>query len=87
MKFPLLILVLQGAASGTVPLPNSASSEENEVMFAQRNLGTTFYGLQMERTLVLKIRVTRDFMVGKIQEMQQFLGLNVTGNWMHLLWQ
>lgn len=87
MKFPLLILVLQGAASGAVPLPNSASSEENEVMFAQRYLGTTFYGLQMVRTLVLKIRVTRDFMVGKIQEMQQFLGLNVTGNWMHLLWQ
>lgn len=39
----------------------------------------TFYGLQMERIQVLKLRVISDVMVGKIQKMHQFLGLNVSG--------
>lgn len=54
MKFLYLILVLQAAASGAVPLPNPSSPGENDVVFAQKYLGT-FCGLQKERTLVLKI--------------------------------
>lgn len=38
-----------------------------------------FYGLVMDTLPTTKMKVSRDFMEDKIQEMQQFLGLKVTG--------
>ncbi|XP_004469576.2 macrophage metalloelastase [Dasypus novemcinctus] len=78
MKFLLLILVLQVTASGSVPLTRDAKAEENEVTFAQRYLGT-FYDLHMEDIPKTKMGVHENLMENKIQEMQQFLGLRVTG--------
>uniref|UniRef100_A0A8D2BY11 Matrix metallopeptidase 12 n=1 Tax=Sus scrofa TaxID=9823 RepID=A0A8D2BY11_PIG len=77
MKFLPLILVLQVTAVGAVPL-NDLSPEENHVVFAQKFLGK-FYGLTIETTPMTKIKVNGHSMEDKIQEMQQFLGLNVTG--------
>ncbi|XP_057606949.1 macrophage metalloelastase [Hippopotamus amphibius kiboko] len=78
MKFLLLVLVLQVAASGAAPLTNYSGPEENDVVFAQRYL-VNFYGLEIEATPMTKMKVNRDSMEEKIQEMQQFLGLKVTG--------
>ena len=78
MKFLLLILVQQVAASGAVPLTNNTSPSESYVVFAQRYL-ISFYGLKMETIPMTKMKVNRNFMENKIQEMQQFLRLKVTG--------
>uniref|UniRef100_A0A8C2RKQ5 Matrix metalloproteinase-14 n=1 Tax=Capra hircus TaxID=9925 RepID=A0A8C2RKQ5_CAPHI len=78
MKFLLLILALQVTASGTAPLTNYPSLEENDVAFAQRYLAN-FYGLEMETTPMTKMKVNRNTMENKIQEMQKFFGLKVTG--------
>ncbi|XP_042761113.1 macrophage metalloelastase [Panthera leo] len=78
MKFPLLMLVLQATASGAVPLTNSTGSEENDVLFAERYL-ETFYGFVMDGVPVTKMKVSLNLMKNKLQEMQQFLGLKVTG--------
>ncbi|KAM9079877.1 LOW QUALITY PROTEIN: macrophage metalloelastase-like [Megaptera novaeangliae] len=77
MRFLLLILVLQVTASGAAPLTDYSSPEENDVVFVQRYL-VTFYSLEMETTPMTKMKVNRNFMEDKIQEMQ-FLGLKVTG--------
>ncbi|XP_004427451.1 PREDICTED: macrophage metalloelastase [Ceratotherium simum simum] len=77
MKF-LLLLVLQAAVSGAVPLTNNTGPGESDVVFAQRYL-VDFYGLEMETIPTAKMKVNRNFMEDKIQEMQQFLGLKVTG--------
>ncbi|XP_027435512.1 macrophage metalloelastase [Zalophus californianus] len=71
------VLFGQVTASGTVPLVNSTDSENN-VTYAQRYL-ENFYGFVMDRIPTTKMKVNRDFMEDKIQEMQQFLGLKVTG--------
>eukprot|EP00069_Balaena_mysticetus_P015451 bmy_22508T0 len=65
-------------ASGAAPLTNYSSPEENDVVFVQWYL-VTFYNLEMETTPMTKMKVNRNFMEDKIQEMQQFLGLKVTG--------
>ncbi|OWK17684.1 MMP12, partial [Cervus elaphus hippelaphus] len=65
-------------ASGAAPLTNYPSPEESEVAFAQRYLAN-FYGLEMETTPMTKMKVNRNIMENKIQEMQQFFGLKVTG--------
>lgn len=46
--------------------------------FFQRYLAN-FYGLEMETTPMTKMKVNRNVMEDKIQEMQQFFGLKVTG--------
>uniref|UniRef100_A0A8C3YG22 Matrix metallopeptidase 12 n=1 Tax=Catagonus wagneri TaxID=51154 RepID=A0A8C3YG22_9CETA len=78
MKFLPLILVLQVTAAGAAPLTNDSSPEENDVVFAQNYLGK-FYGLKIEITPMTKMKVNGHSMEDKIQEMQQFLGLKVTG--------
>ncbi|KAM9658990.1 LOW QUALITY PROTEIN: macrophage metalloelastase [Trichechus inunguis] len=78
MKFLLLIPVLQATASGAVPLFPVENLEENELMFAEKYL-ETFYDFHMEKTPMIKMKFTENFMENKIQEMQQFLGLNMTG--------
>ncbi|XP_070283008.1 macrophage metalloelastase [Myotis yumanensis] len=75
MKFLLLILVLQAIAPGAVSRINS---KEKNVAFAQRYL-KRFYGFNMGAISATKMKVNENFMENKIQEMQQFLGLNVTG--------
>ncbi|XP_024430376.2 macrophage metalloelastase [Desmodus rotundus] len=71
MKFFLLILVLQAvAAPGAASL---ISSEEHNNNIAN------FYNLNLEITPKAKMKVNTNFMEKKIQEMQQFLGLNMTG--------
>ncbi|TKC37352.1 hypothetical protein EI555_003673, partial [Monodon monoceros] len=65
-------------ASGAAPLTDYSSSEENDVVFAQRYL-VNFYSLEMKTTPMTKMKVNRNFIEDKIQEMQQFLGLKVTG--------
>ncbi|XP_037694660.1 macrophage metalloelastase [Choloepus didactylus] len=77
MKFLLLILVLQVTASGSVPLARDTNAEENDVVFAQRYLGA-FYDFHMKNVPVTK-EANGNLMENKIQEMQQFLGLKVTG--------
>ncbi|XP_062950277.1 macrophage metalloelastase-like [Cynocephalus volans] len=77
MKFLLLTLVLQVTVSGAVPLTNSIILKDDDVAFAERYLGT-FYGLEVDRTPMTKMKDDRNF-EKKIQEMQQFLGLKVTG--------
>ncbi|XP_045873746.1 macrophage metalloelastase isoform X2 [Meles meles] len=69
-------LLAQVSASGTAPPANASSSKDN--VFAQWYL-EKFYGLMMNRLPTTKMKVSRDFMEDKIQEMQQFLGLKVTG--------
>ncbi|KAM9221757.1 macrophage metalloelastase [Dugong dugon] len=78
MKFLLLIPVLQATASGAVPLFPDENLEENELMFAEK-YSETFYDFHMEKTPMIKMKFTENFMENKIQEMQQFLGLNMTG--------
>ncbi|KAM7086869.1 macrophage metalloelastase [Molossus nigricans] len=75
MKFLLLILVLQVTAPGAVSLE---TSKENNVTYAQSFL-KTFYALKEENILRTKLKASDDNMENKIKEMQQFLGLNVTG--------
>ncbi|XP_019490265.1 PREDICTED: macrophage metalloelastase-like [Hipposideros armiger] len=77
MKFLLLILVLQVTASGTVPLREHTSTEEN-VEFAVRYL-TNYYDFTLKESPSIKMKVNNNYMENKIQEMQQFLGLKVTG--------
>ncbi|XP_076969236.1 macrophage metalloelastase [Tamandua tetradactyla] len=77
MKFLLLILILQVIASGSVPLTRETNAEENDVDFAKRYLGA-FYDLDME-TLPTTKKANGNLMQMKIQEMQQFFGLEVTG--------
>lgn len=87
MKFLLLILVLQAAASGVVPLSNSTSLEENDVLFAQRYLGT-FYGLLMETTPMLKWESLATSWWAKSRKCGiSSWGLMWPGSWMPLLWQ
>ncbi|XP_045433728.1 macrophage metalloelastase [Pipistrellus kuhlii] len=75
MKFLLLILVLQASAPGVVSRINP---KENNVLFAERYL-KHFYGFNMRGISKTKEKVNEKFMENKIQEMQQFLGLTVTG--------
>ncbi|XP_045411378.1 macrophage metalloelastase [Lemur catta] len=76
MKFLLFILVLQVTASAALPLSSNTSLEENDLVFAEMYL-EKFYGLEMET--IPKMKLNRNFMEAKIREMQQFLGLQVTG--------
>ncbi|KAF6104801.1 matrix metallopeptidase 12 [Phyllostomus discolor] len=76
MKFFLLILVLQAiAAPGAISL---MSSEEYNEKFVNDYL-TRFYSFRPEIIPITKMKVNTNSMEKKIQEMQQFLGLNVTG--------
>ncbi|XP_029812737.1 macrophage metalloelastase [Suricata suricatta] len=78
MKLLLLMLVLQATASGAAPLTNSTGSEKNGTLFAEVYL-STFYGFTVDEIPKTKMKVSADLMKNKIQEMQQFLGLKVTG--------
>lgn len=75
MKFLLLTLVLQAAASGALPLSEHASTE-GDVEFALRYL-SDYYDFKLEKST--KMKASDEYMENKIQEMQQFLGLKVTG--------
>ncbi|KAL4697138.1 hypothetical protein H8959_002836 [Pygathrix nigripes] len=77
MKF-LLILLLQATASGALPLNSSTSLEKNNVLFGERYL-ERFYGLEMNKFRATKMKYSGNLMKEKIQEMQHFLGLKVTG--------
>ncbi|KAB1272096.1 Macrophage metalloelastase [Camelus dromedarius] len=84
MKSLLLVLIFQATASGAVSLTNNSSPEENDVVFAQVSIDAvrylaSFYGLEMETTPVTKVKVNGSLVENKIQEMQRFLGLKVTG--------
>ncbi|CAK7318080.1 Macrophage metalloelastase [Vulpes lagopus] len=68
----------QVTASRPVPLTNSINSEENNETYAQRYL-EKFYGFVMDRIPKTQMGVNGNLMKDKIQEMQQFLGLKVTG--------
>ncbi|XP_053417409.1 macrophage metalloelastase [Nycticebus coucang] len=76
MKFLLLILTLQVSASGALPLNNNTGPAETDVLFSQRYL-ENFYDLKIEK--MTKMKVDANFIEGKIREMQQFFGLQVTG--------
>ncbi|XP_037360251.1 macrophage metalloelastase [Talpa occidentalis] len=78
MKLLLLILVLQVTTSGAVSLPSNASPEENAMALAKRYLAS-FYDLKIDDVKATKIKVHGNIMENKLQEMQQFLGLKVTG--------
>ncbi|XP_006834016.1 PREDICTED: macrophage metalloelastase [Chrysochloris asiatica] len=78
MKFLLFTLVLQVVASGAHPLFSNNNLDENELVFAERYL-EDFYDLNVEKTLRTNIKVNEHFMKDKIQEMQKFFGLKVTG--------
>uniref|UniRef100_A0A8D2JKZ1 Matrix metallopeptidase 12 n=1 Tax=Sciurus vulgaris TaxID=55149 RepID=A0A8D2JKZ1_SCIVU len=73
MKLLLLILVLRVTAS----LANAISPTEKDQEFAERYLNK-FYG-PMETIPMTKMKVGKTFLEEKIQEMQQFFGLKVTG--------
>ncbi|XP_012865313.1 PREDICTED: macrophage metalloelastase [Dipodomys ordii] len=75
MKLLLLILFLQVAASGAAPL---ASVEEQVVAFAKKYL-IDFYSYKIEDIPTTKMEISRNFLEEKIQEMQKFFGLKVTG--------
>ncbi|KAM6173910.1 macrophage metalloelastase-like [Erethizon dorsatum] len=76
MKFLLLILVLQVTASGTVLLPDYTKVEEE---VANRYLAQ-FYGLnKADSDPTEKIKLNTNILEEKIQEMQKFFGLKVTG--------
>lgn len=78
MKFLLLILVLQGTASQVVASTSYASLKEDEMAFA-KNFLASFYDLQPEGNATARAKVKWSSMEDKIQEMQAFLGLAVTG--------
>ncbi|XP_004688816.1 PREDICTED: macrophage metalloelastase [Condylura cristata] len=78
MKLLLLILVLQITFSGIASLPIKASSGENDMAMAMRYL-VNFYDLRIDDDKETKIKVHGNIMENKLQEMQQFLGLKVTG--------
>nr|AJE28209.1 matrix metallopeptidase 12 [Castor fiber] len=79
MKFLLLILVLQVPASGAAPLThNNRSTEKIDVTFAIEYL-SNFYNLHLDGTPMTKMKINNNFLEEKIQEMQQFFGLKVTG--------
>ncbi|XP_007944196.1 macrophage metalloelastase [Orycteropus afer afer] len=78
MKFLLLILVLQTTPSGAIPLLSNKTLEEDDLLFAEKYL-ETFYDFDVERTPKTKMKVNGSFLKNKIKEMQQFLGLEVTG--------
>ena len=48
-------------------------------MYFFHDFSTQFYNLNLEITPKAKMKVNTNFMEKKIQEMQQFLGLNMTG--------
>ncbi|ELW64936.1 Macrophage metalloelastase [Tupaia chinensis] len=75
MKFLLLTLVLQVSVSEAVPL---ATLQENDVEFANKYL-INFYGHKVEETPMIKMKVKSNLIEEKLQEMQQFFGLNITG--------
>lgn len=80
MKLLLLTLVLQVTASDTAPPASTISPTETAEMneeFAERYLNN-FYGL-LETMPMTKMKVSRNLLEEKIEEMQQFFGLNVTG--------
>ncbi|XP_006887365.1 PREDICTED: macrophage metalloelastase [Elephantulus edwardii] len=77
MEFVLLILLLQATVSGSFPLFNK-SLEENELLFAEQYL-ERFYDFYVENTPKTKMNVIENVLESKIQEMQQFMGLKVTG--------
>ncbi|XP_013010832.1 macrophage metalloelastase [Cavia porcellus] len=76
MKFLLLILVLQVTASGTVPLEDY--TEGKEYPKASRYL-TRYYGLEANTDRMVKMKLSKNILEEKIQEMQKFFGLKVTG--------
>lgn len=75
MKFLLLILVLQVIAPRAV---SSTLSVENYVTYALRYL-KLFYDFNIEEFPMTKMKTNENFMENKVQVMQQFFGLNVTG--------
>ncbi|XP_017400261.1 macrophage metalloelastase [Cebus imitator] len=77
MKF-LLLLLLQATASGALPLNSSTSLEKNNELFGERYL-ENFYGLEKNNLPATKMKANGNLLKEKIQEMQQFLGLKVTG--------
>lgn len=72
MKFLLLILTLWVTSSGADLL------KENDMLFAESYL-ENFYGLEVKRIPMTKMKTNGNFIEEKVQEMQQFMGLNVTG--------
>ncbi|XP_008072752.1 macrophage metalloelastase [Carlito syrichta] len=78
MKFLLLTLALQVTASGVLHLTNATNLKENNVTFAEEYL-TIFYDLKMEQLPMTKAKVVGNLIEKKLREMQQFFGLEVTG--------
>ncbi|XP_055971018.1 macrophage metalloelastase [Sorex fumeus] len=78
MKFLPLILCLQLTALGLATPTSNTSSEDSNTEMAQRYL-ETFYDLKIVRSPTPKIQDNMNNMENKIQEMQKFLGLKVTG--------
>ncbi|XP_052582687.1 macrophage metalloelastase [Peromyscus californicus insignis] len=70
MKFLMLIVVLQVSVSGAIPV--------NETKFAEEYL-TRHYNFQEDRILKTKSKTNGNTLEEKIQEMQQFFGLEATG--------
>uniref|UniRef100_A0A8C6QW20 Matrix metallopeptidase 12 n=1 Tax=Nannospalax galili TaxID=1026970 RepID=A0A8C6QW20_NANGA len=70
MKFLLLIVVLQASASGAAPRNNYRDTQRNETQFAE---------VSNDRMPKTKIKTNINHLTEKIQEMQQFFGLEVTG--------
>lgn len=76
MKLLLLILFLQLAAFKPVA-PATIGSKEANMSLAERYL-EIYYGLKIERSSTIKVKINEHVLEDKIQEMQQFLGLKVT---------
>lgn len=70
MKFFTLIVVLQVSASWAIPV--------NETEFAKSYLAQ-FYDFEDDGSPMTKTKTNRNFLEEKIQEMQQFFGLEATG--------
>ncbi|XP_005329151.3 macrophage metalloelastase [Ictidomys tridecemlineatus] len=77
MKLLLLILVLWVTELGAASQAKVISPTEMDEEFAEMYLNH-FYGL-METIPMTKMKISRDSLKEKIQEMQKFFGLNVTG--------
>ncbi|XP_012861701.1 macrophage metalloelastase [Echinops telfairi] len=78
MKFLLLLLLLQLAASEAAPVASENSLGENELKFAEEYL-KKFYDFQAQGISMTEVKTNEQHLEEKIQEMQQFFGLAVTG--------
>ncbi|KAM4828209.1 macrophage metalloelastase [Thomomys bottae] len=76
MQLLLLIAFLLVVASGAAPL---ASVEETQALAFAKKYLTDFYGYKTEDIPTAKMEISRNFLEEKLQEMQTFFGLKVTG--------